>query len=158
MSQIRVSIEIKTYSGVMLDVTEEEQLAVFQGEKKDAILAKADELFVSGMDKIAEMMGVDSSVIDPRRRGVWLHQTTRKKSKKKKKPEEDLISVCADCGRACCWQGYFMCSKAKSSDYIKKSKETLRAEGLEDEGWWITDEEIAAGKSIGKTQSAEKEE
>jgi len=57
--------------------------------------------------------------------------------------DEKLITVCAECKMACCWQGIFMCDDAVSADVIKISIGELRKLGLhEHPSYWMTDEEF----------------
>lgn len=50
--------------------------------------------------------------------------------------EIKLITVCKECLRACCWQGEFMCEKAKFADAIEKSTDELEKLNLESSDWW----------------------
>lgn len=37
------------------------------------------------------------------------------------------VTVCNACLRACCWQGFFMCDKARDAGTVKKTIAELRA-------------------------------
>ncbi len=54
-----------------------------------------------------------------------------------------VITVCAECHRACCWQGVFMCEDSRNADVTKMSIVELRKLDLENEQYWKTDEELA---------------
>ena len=49
---------------------------------------------------------------------------------------EATITVCAECLRACCWQGLFMCDKARNADTTQKTRTELEELALEDPGFW----------------------
>lgn len=50
--------------------------------------------------------------------------------------DETEVTVCAECHRACCWQGYFMCDDAKRANVVQLTVGELRALNLEHEKWW----------------------
>jgi hypothetical protein len=50
-----------------------------------------------------------------------------------------LITVCAVCLRATCWQGKFYCEAARYAKTTRKSVRELRALGLEHEDYWTPD-------------------
>ena len=51
------------------------------------------------------------------------------------KEEDELITVCSKCFRACCWQGYFMCDEAYSAGTIEMEKSRLIRMNLEHESY-----------------------
>jgi hypothetical protein len=57
--------------------------------------------------------------------------------------DEDRITVCAECLQASCWQGRFMCDKAKWADIKQMTVLELKKLGLENSQYWKTDEELA---------------
>lgn len=59
--------------------------------------------------------------------------------------DNDLITVCSDCLRASCWQGYFFCDKAfdPDSSTVHKTRKELESLALEDPRYWKTDYELA---------------
>ncbi len=46
------------------------------------------------------------------------------------------VTVCAECLRASCWHGIFMCDKAMGADIVQKTIKSLRKLGLENECYW----------------------
>lgn len=46
------------------------------------------------------------------------------------------ITVCSSCLQASCWQGIFMCEKAKFSSTIEKTIEELQSLDLEHSDYW----------------------
>jgi hypothetical protein len=58
--------------------------------------------------------------------------------------DDDLITVCAACLQASCWQGIFMCQQSQSADVVQKTRAALKALGRENPCYWMTDEELAA--------------
>lgn len=56
------------------------------------------------------------------------------------------IIICAECHRACCWQGEFMCDDARTADVVEVDIEELRGKGgrggahLEHPSYWDIDE------------------
>jgi len=54
-----------------------------------------------------------------------------------------LVTVCSECLQASCWQGVFMCDKAKSSGTVQKTRRELRKLGLEHESYWKPDKQFA---------------
>ena len=57
--------------------------------------------------------------------------------------ENRKVTVCAECFRACCWQGELMCENAKYADIVKKPISELKALKLEHPDYWGTDVEQA---------------
>lgn len=59
----------------------------------------------------------------------------------------DLVTVCDQCLRACCWQGEFMCDGAINAGILKFSVQELRAMKKvgrmepENEDWWVKGKE-----------------
>jgi hypothetical protein len=45
--------------------------------------------------------------------------------------KERKITVCANCLRACCWHGEFMCEKARPADITTRTEAELEELGLE---------------------------
>lgn len=56
---------------------------------------------------------------------------------------DDLVTVCAECLRASCWQGLFMCDKAGSAGTVQKTRAELAALDKEHLSYWKTDKELA---------------
>lgn len=52
------------------------------------------------------------------------------------------ITVCAECLRASCWQGNYVCQKYMTADTVKKTIARLVKLNLEHECYWKTDEEL----------------
>ena len=51
--------------------------------------------------------------------------------------EDKIIQVCAECGRACCWYGEWMCADAQGAGTEKKTVSELRnADYGENERYW----------------------
>lgn len=42
----------------------------------------------------------------------------------------DIVTVCTACGRACCWQGEFMCDDAYSAAIRDETVARLRSQNL----------------------------
>lgn len=42
-------------------------------------------------------------------------------------PDDYKVTVCAECLRACCWQGEFMCEAARNAGTVVKTVGELRA-------------------------------
>ena len=61
-------------------------------------------------------------------------------------PANDKITVCDKCGRACCWQRYFMCDDAATAGTVQKTRAELKESALEAPDWWYTNKELADGK------------
>ena len=51
------------------------------------------------------------------------------------KEDDELITVCSKCFRACCWHGYFMCDEAYSAGIIEMEKSKLIKMNLEHESY-----------------------
>lgn len=47
-----------------------------------------------------------------------------------------IVVVCSECSTASCWQGFFMCEKAKNAGVIEKTVGELKDLGLEHPSWW----------------------
>jgi hypothetical protein len=58
----------------------------------------------------------------------------------------DLITVCAACLQASCWQGIFMCQQSQNANIVQKTRRELRLLNLEHPSYWKTDRELAEGK------------
>ena len=56
--------------------------------------------------------------------------------------DDDLITVCDACLRACCWQGIFMCDKSLKAGTVQKTRKELRTLRLEDPSYFKTDKEL----------------
>jgi len=55
-------------------------------------------------------------------------------------PDDHVVTVCASCLRACCWQGEFMCDAADISGTVEKTVGELRAgRHGEHEHYWRTE-------------------
>lgn len=52
---------------------------------------------------------------------------------------ERLVTVCAECKHASCWQGNFYCAKAKGAGTIQLPISELRAMALEHPSYWKYD-------------------
>ena len=50
--------------------------------------------------------------------------------------EDTLITVCASCLRACCWQGKYFCEEAKDADTVQLPLSLLTAMNLEHKDYW----------------------
>jgi hypothetical protein len=50
------------------------------------------------------------------------------------------VTVCAECNRASCWQGEFMCDKNKHADTTELTVGVLRKLGLESSHYWNVDD------------------
>jgi hypothetical protein len=57
--------------------------------------------------------------------------------------DDDLITVCAACLQASCWQGIFMCQQSQNANIIQKTRRELKALGREHPSYWKTDKELA---------------
>ena len=55
-------------------------------------------------------------------------------------PNDELITVCSKCLRACCWHGYFMCDEAYEAGTVEKLKGDLIKLKLEHECYMTNDE------------------
>lgn len=54
--------------------------------------------------------------------------------------DDDKVTVCDACLRACCWQGEFMCDGADLAGIVEKTVAELRAgKHGEHEDYWATD-------------------
>lgn len=53
--------------------------------------------------------------------------------------DDDVVTVCDKCLRACCWQGEFMCDDARTAGTVERTVAQLR-EGQygEHEDYWRT--------------------
>jgi hypothetical protein len=54
-------------------------------------------------------------------------------------PPNLLITVCAECLQASCWQGEFYCQKFKTANIIDLTVKRLRALALESPHYWAQD-------------------
>lgn len=54
-----------------------------------------------------------------------------------------LITVCDQCFCASCWQGIFMCSKARNAGTVQKTRAELAALDVEHPSFWYTDDELS---------------
>jgi len=50
--------------------------------------------------------------------------------------EDFAVTVCDKCHRACCWQGEFMCDKARNAGTINVPVSLLRRLALESPDYW----------------------
>lgn len=50
--------------------------------------------------------------------------------------DDDIVIVCAECLRACCWHGEFMCDNARDADIVEKTVAELKELGYENEEHW----------------------
>ena len=48
-----------------------------------------------------------------------------------------LITVCASCLQASCWQGVFMCQESLTAGTVEKTVDELQALKLEHPDWWV---------------------
>jgi hypothetical protein len=56
----------------------------------------------------------------------------------------DLVTVCANCLRASCWQGIFYCDEYRTADVVEKPVSELRALGLEHPSYFMPKENTGA--------------
>ena len=54
--------------------------------------------------------------------------------------DDRLVTVCAVCLTAACWQGEFYCEAAKVANTTTRTVRELRALGREHEHYWRADE------------------
>lgn len=54
-----------------------------------------------------------------------------------------MITVCAACLQASCWQGIFYCDEYKTANVVQKTRAELEQLGLEHPSYWKTDAELA---------------
>ena len=54
----------------------------------------------------------------------------------RKPPSQTMVTVCASCLQASCWQGVFYCEEYKHADITQKSIAELKILALEDPGYW----------------------
>lgn len=50
--------------------------------------------------------------------------------------EDSLITVCASCLRACCWQGTYLCDHAQNADIVELPISLLTTMDLEHSDYW----------------------
>lgn len=50
--------------------------------------------------------------------------------------DDRLVTVCASCGCASCWQGKFYCQEARTADTKRVPVGELRELGLEHPSYW----------------------
>ena len=58
----------------------------------------------------------------------------------------EQITVCDQCLMASCWQGIFMCDKARDAGIVKKSRAELIALNREHQCYMKSDEDLAKGE------------
>jgi hypothetical protein len=63
--------------------------------------------------------------------------------------DNDLITVCAACLQASCWQGIFMCQESQGANVIQRTRRELRALKLEHPCYWKTDKELCEASAEG---------
>jgi hypothetical protein len=51
--------------------------------------------------------------------------------------DDDKVTVCAECLRASCWHGEFMCEKARHADVTVRTVRQLKQLGREHPSHWI---------------------
>ncbi len=58
-----------------------------------------------------------------------------------------MITVCAACLRASCWQGKFLCEDYLTAGTAEKTREELEALGLENPDYWkeVTPNDLSPG-------------
>ena len=54
--------------------------------------------------------------------------------------EEKMVTVCAECRRACCWWGIFYCDEARTADIMELPLSTLKQLDLESPHYWYIEE------------------
>jgi hypothetical protein len=64
--------------------------------------------------------------------------------------DNDLITVCAACLQASCWQGMFMCQQSQSANITQRTRRQLKALDLEHPSYWKTNKELAEEVSPGR--------
>jgi hypothetical protein len=65
------------------------------------------------------------------------------------KPDQRLVTVCASCMRACCWQGEFYCDNYKGAGTTRKTVAELRAGNYgESEHYWGIPEQEGASQTL----------
>ena len=57
-----------------------------------------------------------------------------------------LITVCASCLQASCWQGVFMCQESQNADTAEKTVEELQVLKLEHPDWWVIDPDTGCSR------------
>lgn len=50
--------------------------------------------------------------------------------------DDELITVCAECHRSCCWNGYFMCDAAGHADTTELTRGALSMMDQESPHYW----------------------
>lgn len=50
--------------------------------------------------------------------------------------EDKMVTVCAECLCASCWQGVFLCQKSRDANIVSLPIKALRAMGREHEEYW----------------------
>lgn len=50
--------------------------------------------------------------------------------------QRSTITVCSECLRASCWQGEFMCDKARTAGTVEKTREQLAQLNREHPSYW----------------------
>ena len=51
-------------------------------------------------------------------------------------PPKITVTVCAECHRACCWYGEFMCDESRGADVTEMTKAELAKLDLESPYYW----------------------
>lgn len=57
--------------------------------------------------------------------------------------DDDLITVCASCQQATCWQGEFYCDNYRTANIKQMTRGELAKLALEHPCYWLTDDELA---------------
>lgn len=52
---------------------------------------------------------------------------------------DDIITICDSCLRACCWQGIFFCDNYRNSGIVDKTVKELKKLNLEHLDYWKND-------------------
>lgn len=60
--------------------------------------------------------------------------------------DDTLVTVCAACKMACCWQSVFYCEKYRTANTIKLSVAELRKLDLENESYWDIDPDTGVAR------------
>lgn len=73
-------------------------------------------------------------------------------------PPDLLITVCADCDRASCWQGLFFCDNARMAGIHEMPVKELRRMRLEHSDYWEHDPNAIEWRRVHGTRTTEKSE
>ncbi len=57
--------------------------------------------------------------------------------------DTELITVCASCLQASCWQYKFLCDDFRNAGLVQKTVAELRELGREHPSYWMTDQQLA---------------